>query len=833
MSNPVATFGFSIPTPSDPKVIRKTYQRIVFEEQSFFVYGEGEYDPTHVAWSPEGKGDRIFIFVPLGSVLTAAPDFVGYNPWSETVSKSASGFLTARYSVMPKIFVPSRTLVDNGINTPGQAYFAWADVLNYIEAFNWDINSFNGSGVSGSVINYGQIGAFFGSQYISLRAKNDSSSSNTLQLSLREPPVGGGLAPTGDWAGSLVAAGAFVLMLNVTPSRPGHVSPEAAQANQWFLKFTFGEVTMEMNAVGAMKVKIGQSAASEQNAMTVNLAEGKTKEGPPQQEHIDEKSPYVILVYPVWNGIIVQSGVQDSQSVIDSSSTYIPKLKAPSVLEMPYSAGFSPTAPADVEVGVGAGAESVVVDMGNMINVEARNVRLEMAYLPCYFSKEMLFEMWFIGVDDTADTAYLYNIYTIWTRNNTASTLDPPPVPVATPHVGSIAGTHYWCAPWKLSQDQHNRYGGEVLGAILELIEERQFPIRNSNGSFNLTWSGGVPGDGTPSGWVDYVQNISVTIGRDGSSGSFTVDRYGVAGQGARAVQSIGAITMSMAGGFGTVPGSIFQGLAMGVGQQAGSDGAAWTIPVVGLEQKLNDIALINVPFFDGYSVSDTMSFLGKYAGISVDFSNAPSASSDKLGVSEDINVPRFDWKSGTSVMSAMQDVMKDVNYAFVVRDGRIYVYELGSDGLPTHTGPDWEPQYPDTKLVSVDETPEFGEMRNDIVVIALQNVPGGQGTKISDVPTVPRFIRRQSSTTPSIPWAKSMVDVKPGSLSTAVINRVADNLEKLTKNYRIIGRTSIPGNANIRPYDRWGDMIIQSVTQNVDFTSKQWTTDLEFYKGS
>lgn len=832
MANIVATIGNTIATPSDPSVTRKTYQRLIFDQQDFFVYGEGEYDAGHASWDPTGKGDRFFIFVPLDDALSSTrPDFVSQRSWDETVKKSASGFVTARFSIMPKIFVPSQTLVDNGINSTGKAYFAYADVEHTKEAFNWTIKNFNGAsvGTGANQIKYGQIGAFFGSQYVTIRAKSDTSAQNVINMELREPPVGGGGAPTGNWLGTLVGGGAFILMLNIVPSRPGSTSFDSIQENPWYIKFSFGDVTMEINQTGAMKVKI----AGESNVMTVNLAEGKTKEGPPQQEHIDDKQPYIILVYPVWNGIVVQSGVQDSKAVINSSSTYIPKKKSPSVLESPYSTGFNPSAPADVVVGVGSGANSVLVDLGTKIDVEAKNARFELAYLPCYFSNTMLFDMWFIGNDDSSDTSYEYKVYSIWTANNTSTTLTPAPSPTQSSFVGPVSSTHYWYCQWKLSQAKHNRYGAEVLGAILEMSEERDFPIRNGNGNFNLTWTGGSPGDPSPGSWSRYIQSISVTIGKDGSNGSVSVDKYGVAGQAAVATQSIGAFTISMTGGYGTQAGSIFKGLAMGIGHQEGSSGSSWTIPLVGLEQKLNDIALINVPFFDGETVYSTMSFLAKYAGIVVDFSNAPSASSDKLSVSEDVNVPRFDWKSGTSVMSAMNDVMKDVNYGFVVRDGKLFVYELDSTGLPVYSGTDWEPSYPDTKVVSVDENPEFGEMRNDIVVIGLQNIPGGQGTNIQDVPTIPRFVRRQSTTTPSIPWAKSMVDVMTGVMDTTVMNTRADNLQKLTKNFRVLGRTTVPGNANIKPFDKWGSMFIYSVTHNIDFNSKTWTTDLEFYKGS
>jgi hypothetical protein len=362
------------------------------------------------------------------------------------------------------------------------------------------------------------------------------------------------------------------------------------------------------------------------------------------------------------------------------------------------------------------------------------------------------------------------------------------------------------------------------------VAETREFPIKNGNGSFNLNWTGGTPADPSPTGdWVDYIQSISVSITVDGSSGQIEVDKFGVAGQDAIATQSIGAITISCTGAEGTVGGSIFQGLAEGISENKSSDGATWTIPLMGLEKKLDDIALINVPFFDGEALSTTFDFMTRYAGIIDDQSGSPSAGSIQLSVSQDVNVARFDWKSGTSVRSALDDIMADTQQNFTVWDGRIYLWNLGTNGLPTSLGPDQSVNYPDTKVVLEDQTPDFDDVRNEIVVIALQAISDGKGTQQEDIPTVPRFETRQTTTTPDIPWAKSMVQPLPGFLTQAELSDIADRLQNASKTYTIVGRTTIAGNADIRPYDKWGDFIIYSVTHNIDFQAKSWTTDLEF----
>jgi len=833
MSNPTVEIGNTIAEPSDPQVVRDTFSRIIYDQQKFFTYGEGEFDPTYTTFDPTDKGNRSFFFIPLDDALVAVqPQFVSDNAWDNTVKKSASAFITAVNSIMPKIFMPSEKLVDNGVDTTAKVYFALppGDVTKGL--FNWVLTSVNGvaKGTGATdFYDFVRVGSFWGENYISVLAKDDALAENTVVMTLSNPaspPTGAG---AGGWllasGTDLVVTGAFAIMLNVVPSRPGLVDPDDVGKNPWTINFAFGEVEMELNDTGALKVKLG----GESNQLTVNMAEGGSKEGPPQSKHV--ASPVVILVYPVWDGIVVSAGIQDSKSTVGPSSVFIPRLKGVSVLESPYSSGFDPTAPADVEVGIGSGATNVKVSFGTSLVVTAKNVRFDMAYLPCFFSSQGYFDEWFVTSDDTAETEFSHTVYPIWTKNGTSRVLTPAPTVIDSASDGPVADTTFSYIKWRMSQSAHNRFAPEIFGSILQTTETRDFPIKNGNGGFNVAFTGGTSGDPSPlSDWWRYILNLSVTVGIDGSSGNITMDKYGFAGQEAEATQSIGAVTVTATGGEGTVSGSIFQGFGIGISETMSSDGATWEIPLVGLEQKLDDIALINVPFFDGEKLSDAFDFLVRYAGIIGDQSNAPTASGIRLQASEDINVARFDWKSGTSIRSALDDVMEDTLHHYVVRDGKIFLYRLnGFTGLPTNVGPDREPSYPSTLVVTQDQNPDFEDLRNEIVVIALRAILDGQGSDVSNPPTFPRIATVTNVTTPDVPWAKSIIRPLPGFLTQDEIEDSASRIAVELSTYEILGRTTIPGNANIKPYDQWGDFLIYSITHNIDFQAKSWTTDLEF----
>jgi hypothetical protein len=851
MSNPTVSIGNSIPGPGDPSVERTTYTRIVYEAQRFFVYAEGEYDSSFTTFDPTDKGQRFYMVVPMDDTLGALrPSFVSEAAWGNELEAwegglraAPSAWVTAVHSVMPKIIVSSLVLVDNGILSDSEVFAAFylAEGGGIEDLFNWSMEDVNGDPVGATEFyKYGSIGAYAGSQYCTFKAKNDVDFQNILTLKLQEPVPA---PPELDDVEALpyVVSGVFQFLLNVVPHRPAAADPAKVHTQDWSLKITFGEVEMVMSDAGSMKVRIGGEGEGDEdgNWSTVNLSDGKAKDGAVQQQHIDDKSPYLITVYPVWNGIVIASGVQEGRASpskanpVFASSYYVPKLKKASVLEEPWSDGFDPAAPDEVEVGVESGGDdSVIVDFGEEMNITAENCRFDIAYIPCYFSREAWFTEFFVTSDDIGGIqSFTYDIYPIWTKNGTDSDLTPAPAVKESDTVGPISDTHYSYIEWGLSQEKFNRFGAEIFGSILRIIETREFPVKNGNGAFTLSWSGGTPGDPFPGGWQDYIQSASVSVSVDGSSGSITVDKYGPAGQAAVANQSIGAITIFASGAEGTVDGTIFRGLAMGVSESKSSDGASWTIPLIGLEKKLEDIALINVPFFDGEPLGVALAFLSDYAGISRNTGAANTGIT--LSASQDINVARFDWKSGTNIKTAIDEVMEDTLHWYVVRDGVIYYYALGANGLPLSLGGDWSGSYPDAKLVMEDLSPDFEDLRNEILVLGLEAIPSGQGSIIDQLPNFLRAAKRTTVTTPDVPWAKSIVRPMPGFITQATLETQADRLQAITSTYEIVVPTTIPGNANIKPYDRWGSFVIYSITHNLDFNSKTWTTDLEFSRAT
>ena len=120
-------------------------------------------------------------------------------------------------------------------------------------------------------------------------------------------------------------------------------------------------------------------------------------------------------------------------------------------------------------------------------------------------------------------------------------------------------------------------------------------------------------------------------------------------------------------------------------------------------------------------------------------------------------------------------------------------------------------------------------------MVMGFEQTVDGTGTAIANLPAqLLMAVKKGYATTPDIPWQRLMTYPIP-TLTTApalpMFNTLADRLAARYSIYELTGKTSIPGNAKIRPYDQWGDFVIMTVTQNMDFKSKTWTTDLEFMR--
>lgn len=888
-TNPWVWITTSIPDPPKPNVTRVLYSRFSFADFYASAYGISEFDnPT---FEPSENGNYSLMGLSLADTKykynwanKSMPAFLSEDKWDQGFNKNSSVFLTPRNSLMPKLLVPDTMMVDNGwlpVSGSSQSrFFAKTALQDGTDRwlFNWRINTFNGNAPSASEVAVMQ--SIHGSEELKMiQMKPIMSFDTDVTYQLELPSIPTSRLPTGFWRsgtdGQLVGNGAMTLLVFVTPLNQKEVAASDIVAKRWAVVIDIGdEIELQLLDGDSLAVTISsQSASTTEQPSKVQLAMSRAVGNLPQVNDLqDGKIPYVITIYPVWNGIVVQSGVQDTKgNLTNVMSQFVPKQKGASVMDPEYITPdeFDYTDPPSAPWWFVQAPSKVIVDFGDSVIVEGTNCALELAYIPCFFWFRSIWDTWLLRNKNDSNTTYSFHAYPIWTNNGhtpisfgfyITNSFSPD-------REGIVANTEFMRIRWYMGPKDYDtstslkpsRYAWEIFGFLLRVEEERTYVVDTDNGSFALNWTpAGQANAGdyaNPSSyWPDYITNVTVNIGLDGTSGGITVDKYGLVGQNAEAIQRVGAIAVGFTGGTGTLGGTIygnestrrlpyqstnvggvFRGIGMGIGESKSSDGTTWTIPLVGLEKKMQEIVLIDAPFFDGWLVRDAIDFLCRYGGINYSFQYAPvgASRSTKLPSSQNIDVSIFDFKTGTPVIEALNSIVEQgTNMDFVIRDGYVFFYDLdNTTSYPTMLGPNWKGYYPDVKVFSDDQMPDFQDLRNEIVVVGFEAVSMGNDTDIR-IPSSPRFSIKSNTTKPKIPWSRQILEPISGTVTDSIINARVNQIKTDSKRYELSGSVTIPGNARIRPYDQWGNKIIVGVSHSLDTSTKVWTTSLELARG-
>ena len=213
--------------------------------------------------------------------------------------------------------------------------------------------------------------------------------------------------------------------------------------------------------------------------------------------------------------------------------------------------------------------------------------------------------------------------------------------------------------------------------------------------------------------WFEYIKSVNFSFSHDSVSGTMTLDKFSMKGGTVygNATQSIGAVSFTMKNSDGTselgkisdgVP--LFRGYAMEVSDGASGGTGDFTVGLYGIQKKLEDMKLINCPFWDGdrlfgKSESDDsgsiIQYIKNYTGCRLYCRAAYTkkvAGDDKSVDIKDVRVPSssdysrpaIDFGNTTSALEAIQQLAAKCNHKFVVQpDGCGYFYQLDKYGVP------------------------------------------------------------------------------------------------------------------------------------------------------
>lgn len=340
---------------------------------------------------------------------------------------------------------------------------------------------------------------------------------------------------------------------------------------------------------------------------------------------------------------------------------------------------------------------------------------------------------------------------------------------------------------------------------------------------------------------VRKIKSVSIQRGFDGTSGTLVWDRYDPdLGLINRPNQNVGSLQLAIRGGADTRPGGtragvIYTGIVQGNAEVNTGMSNDISLQLSGREAKLVDdggMRLLNQPFFDGYDHREVMQYLCDWGGIP--FHNLADTYYLPSGV---IQAPVVNFQAGTTVWDAISTVCKLSScIAYLDRFGKLRYIEAFRT-----TGINWN--YPETRVTSFNDTPDFSAMRDSIVLSALiyeqaqsaeRPYEGSLGDRTG--PEIgqqhlgsPVFMLIKVDTDPVFPWSKMMHYAINGVIrSQAEFNRIAAQIAAGVARPRATGTVSVPGNADVELLDTFNDdWVITSISHNIDTQSKSWTTDL------
>ena len=839
--NPEVTIGADVSVPTMSVFTRTIYTRVQYSGENFFVLPPNKEEFSLV-------GQNSFFLYPLSDSVptpSAVPSFVSKRSYNTTFAPSPSGFLTAQYSLMPKLMVPSQKIVDNGLKDSIQeGVFNWESVGEDETEEEKAKDRVSSDDAQSSVIFIKGLGD---------KVKKAKLSPNVSQVPSEMSDIDKNMT---------IGGGAFQMIISfLDTDLPGKAlldegtaypatgegaglseSPDDKIQPKVIIKL--GNLQLSVDMDGKC---VGSWLTGEKNTASVNLIDGTGEECLPQARaaSTDKGQTFALTVYPLWDGVVIQSGVQTAKNIVSASAVYLPVIQKASLFQYAElktrdngtQVPFDPEDPDQIFIKTQLGAKSVIPDLGDSgseLFLEAHSCNCVAAFAPIYFTKEMKVVHTMSGNRAVNGYSYSYVGYPIWTDNGTDYHVASP---ITFQDSGLDGPAEFTCVmqssdiTLSSSSDRYQRRAGEMFGEIIAMQETIPVP----SASVPPTYNNGI------TGWEDYITGVNITSDLDSSGGSITFDKYGATdgeGQNTRILQHVGKLSINLKGCYNTNGATdgdyntetLFKGYSWTADEDVSNEGVSVTVNLAGVEKRLEDIQLINPPIFDGYKFVDVATYICEFAGVSYDFSNADS--SIRLQMSTDpIESVCFNWTTGMGCRQALDLICKETAHGYLPLDGKIFFFQRGQDGIPNYRGKVWN-GFTGVNIQSLNQNPDFDNLRNQIVLIGMRQVTEeAQKNFPSDFPLFPITTMVSNNTTPDIPWPKRLCYTLPGYPSQKELDVIADKIAAGSNYYEIMGTTTIPG-ANIKPLDVFLDYVVIGVRHNIDLVGKSWTTTLDLQVG-
>lgn len=429
-----------------------------------------------------------------------------------------------------------------------------------------------------------------------------------------------------------------------------------------------------------------------------------------------------------------------------------------------------------------------------------------------------------------------------------------------------------------------SKYPFEILGLIhVTRRRGRITDIKNDDGNFGNKFDNNINGlfstyrkgsnlDNKGRSWIDYVTNVSVTHGLDGTSGSMTLDKYLMMDDLVdRPVQSIGAVTLcgknivkygersSTNNPYPSLPdGQFFRGYAIETADSQSSGGSDLTVSLTGIQTKLAQMALVNTPYWDGdrvfgknsSDIDSVLNYFISYSGCDLryvnEFSLGTTAGNDDIDRRKEIVLPRsFDYQSpavhfnmGTSCLDGLKEIARMINHQFVIQpDGRGYFYGMDVMGCPVWVkkGPvRWT--YDESEILSLRLAPYLENKYNAFLTLSLLGTNTSKQGGVIPEGTAPGMMFSEIDDDDSYPWCRVVTNRENGILTRSQLEKLHLVNVGFGRSQIFTGSITVPGRNEFYIFDKiriiHGNseevFYIYGITHSVNMQTKEWTTELQ-----
>ena len=374
-----------------------------------------------------------------------------------------------------------------------------------------------------------------------------------------------------------------------------------------------------------------------------------------------------------------------------------------------------------------------------------------------------------------------------------------------------------------------------------------------SNTTLNTQFTTGL------TNWYDCITNVQTRVSLDGISGSITLDKYAMyTNLSTMPVQKIGAITLNAINGpygssangnsvYGLGTSTFFKGFVLSASNSVSESNATISLQLCGMDKKLEDMKLVNCPFWDGDKLFGTgndsiIQYFRNYTGCSLPF-NASfcNTSQDAFRVPASFNYqkPAVDFTLGTSCLQALRQLANMCNLQFVIQPNGVgYFYEMDDIGAPIWLkNSSVVMSYSNSDIISFNIQPFLQNKFNTFLTMGylVKNTPRGmvQPTQVSVSPGM--LLDKVTPSGSNFPWSRIKTTAAPGYVTRAQLQKFHNANKKFGTADIYQGSVTVPGISCLALFDKISidgvTYYITGVEQNIDLQAKIWTTNLSIAK--